>query len=213
MRVSIDMHQRRPPDGPCLDLVLLRHGPTVWNEEKRFQGWEDPALSDAGRARAERLAVRLAGEQLDHIYSSDLRRARETAAIVFPGRTIAVDERLRELHFGELEGHTHDECEERFGDPFRSWVRDPASHDPPGGEGLASFRERVAGWMADLPAKGHVGMVAHSGTVHLVLAEILGAPYPSVARIRISGCGISRVRRWPDGGWSVECLNDTTHLP
>jgi len=200
-------------DADVLDLLLLRHGPTPWNEAKRFQGWGDPALSEGGRVRAACLADRLAGERFDRVYSSDLRRAAETAGIVFPEREITMDGRLRELHFGELEGHTHDECEARFGDPFRAWVRDPAAHDPPGGESLAAFRARVAGWMADLPAKGHVGTVAHSGTIHLVLAEILGAPYPAVARIRISGCGISRVRRWSDGGWSVECLNDTTHLP
>jgi probable phosphoglycerate mutase len=99
-------------------LLLARHGETDWNRELRIQGSSDTDLNDVGRAQARALADELAGEQLDAIYSSDLRRARETAEIVATGRGLDVrlDADLRERSFGSWEGLTRAEIAERFPD-------------------------------------------------------------------------------------------------
>src|SRR5512133_1433936 len=100
------------------ELLLVRHGETNWNRERRFQGHADPPLNDAGREQARELAETLAGEGIDAIYTSDLQRARETAEILaarFGSEVVALRE-LREIDVGDWQGLTWPEIEERHPD-------------------------------------------------------------------------------------------------
>lgn len=87
-------------------LLLARHGETDWTRDKRWQGHADPPLNERGREQARALAETLANVQLEAIYSSDLRRASETAALVAQRRDIEVrlDSALRENDFGNWTG-------------------------------------------------------------------------------------------------------------
>ena len=91
-------------------LVLLRHGETTWNRAGRVQGQLDPPLSELGRCQARRAADALAGSQVTAIHTSDLRRARETAAAVEAGTGVPARpaELLREHHMGTWQGLTPD---------------------------------------------------------------------------------------------------------
>lgn len=134
---------------PVIRLILVRHGVTEWNEQSRYQGQQDVPLGDLGRRQAERLGLRLRDEPIALAYTSDLRRARETAEVALGGRPIAVTESsaLRELCFGAWEGLRHDEVAARFPADWEAWTRAPASTCPPGGgESLARLRERVVGF-------------------------------------------------------------------
>ncbi len=93
---------------PVTELLLARHGETDWNRERRWQGHADPPLNELGRAQARRLAEALAGEQLEAIYASDLRRAHETAEIVGArlGLPVTSDPDLREIDVGSWSGLT-----------------------------------------------------------------------------------------------------------
>jgi broad specificity phosphatase PhoE len=92
-------------------LLLVRHGETNWNAERRWQGHADVPLNDRGRAQAHALAEQLAGESIDAIYSSDLSRARDTAEIVGArlDMPVVVDAELREIDVGPIEGMTAEE--------------------------------------------------------------------------------------------------------
>ena len=92
-----------------VDLCLVRHARTAFGADGRFCGSSDPPLDEVGRRQAERLRVRLAPTSFDRVWSSDLRRAVETATIIDRG-TPTIDVRLRELDFGTLEGKRWDEC-------------------------------------------------------------------------------------------------------
>ena len=98
------------------ELILVRHGETDWNRDRRYQGHADPPLNDAGRVQAEQLAESLETLELDAIYTSDLRRAAETAEIIGAGRGIPIvhDPGLREIDVGSWSGLTREEIEERF---------------------------------------------------------------------------------------------------
>src|SRR5438876_6692501 len=87
-------------------LILARHGETDWNRDGRFQGHADPPLNDRGREQARSLADALADQPIEAIYSSDLRRAHETAQIVAQrqGLEVLVDPDLRERDVGEWSG-------------------------------------------------------------------------------------------------------------
>ena len=103
-------------------LLLVRHGETDWNAERRWQGHADVPLNARGRAQANALAERLASEQIDAIYTSDLSRARDTAEIVGArlGVDIATDSGLREIDVGPIEGLTAEEAS-----AFDGWQGEP----------------------------------------------------------------------------------------
>jgi broad specificity phosphatase PhoE len=98
------------------EFLLIRHGETDWNRDGRYQGHADPPLNEAGRAQAHELARRLAEVELDAVYTSDLRRAAETAEIIVAGRDVplATDAGLREIDVGSWSGLTRAEIEQRF---------------------------------------------------------------------------------------------------
>ena len=138
---------------------LVRHGEMSWNHVRRFQGARDAELSARGREQAARLAATLAGERFDAVYTSPLRRCRETAAAC-AGRLglvpIAVDD-LREVSLGDWEGLTVESVVERYGDHYWRWLAAPADHAPPGGEPMAARKTRVTAAVEAIQARHPAG--------------------------------------------------------
>src|SRR5215468_3547390 len=128
-----------------LRLVLMRHAETDWNRERRYQGWQDTPLSEAGRTQAEAAGRRLADQRLTAVWSSPLRRARETAtAVAAPhGLDVRLEHGFGEMGFGQWEGLTVDEVRAKFPGPHRAWLETPHEVAPPGAETLAEVRVRV----------------------------------------------------------------------
>jgi histidinol-phosphate/aromatic aminotransferase/cobyric acid decarboxylase-like protein/broad specificity phosphatase PhoE len=147
-----------PPHRPT--VLLIRHGATPLNEARRFQGWIDASLSEAGRREVEALAqgweTRF-GPRPTRVWTSDLARAVETARLLFPRARHLPDPRLRELNFGAFEGRTADEAAREDPGAWEGWLADPDGAPPPGGEGLAHFRERVGSWLESVLAQGPPG--------------------------------------------------------
>ena len=127
-------------------LLLARHGQSLWNEVRKFQGANDVGLSDLGRTQAAALGSALrSGYRVAAAYVSPMCRARDTAEIALKGTGIpltAIHE-LRELSLGEWEGFTVDEVRSREGNPYLTWVRSPLDYPPPGGEPLPDVCARV----------------------------------------------------------------------
>jgi broad specificity phosphatase PhoE len=151
-------------------ILLARHGETEWNREGRFQGWADPPLNAAGRAQARELAERLRETPFDAVYSSDLRRAHETAEIVAAPHDVPVitDPGLREIDVGSWSGLTRGEIDERF----------PGAehHD---GESREDHLARVLA-AAERIARAHVGerilIVSHGGSLRALRRHAIGEP-------------------------------------
>ncbi|MFP6654085.1 MAG: histidine phosphatase family protein [Myxococcota bacterium] len=158
---------------PQTRLLLIRHGQTEWNVEGRWQGHGNPSLTEEGRAQALRLARSLSGDQergWTAVYSSDLERARQTAAVVAEelALPLVLDRRLRELDVGHWSGLTRAEISQR--EPER--LRDFESGDPlvrPGdGETRLEIRERSHALVADLArrcAGDRILVVTHLGVI------------------------------------------------
>jgi glucosyl-3-phosphoglycerate phosphatase len=185
--------------------VLWRHGQTVWNAERRFQGQSDVPLDETGQAQAERAARLLAGLRPDLIVSSDLSRASGTAAALarLTGLEAMLDKDLRERHGGCWEGLTDTEIRARYPVEHANW-------DPPDGEPTPVVAERVAGALhriADVlarrddprgsspargapaprspwpPREGELGVtnglavvVSHGAALRLGMSRLLGMP-------------------------------------
>ena len=148
-------------------ILLARHGETDWNRDGRFQGHADPPLNELGRRQASELAERLAGDGVTALYSSDLRRALETAAALAArlGLDVMPHAGLREVDVGSWSGLTRDEIAERFPGSFRAWLE---GGEPPEWEPRAAFVARVGGAVLEIAAanpRSRLVVVGHGGTI------------------------------------------------
>ena len=180
---------RKPSSGvsPSDDVYLARHGQSDWNAEGRWQGNADRPLTELGRQQAEDLAERLAGVPLDAVYSSDLRRARETAERVAARQGLEVRTRteLREVDVGSWSGLSRPEVEERFPDAFARW-RD-GGHGWDDGETYDSMTNRVVAAVLEIAAAhpdGAVLVVAHGGPIRALHAVALGLDIAEHRRLK-----------------------------
>lgn len=156
-------------------LVLLRHGRTAWNAERRFQGQADPPLDEVGRVQAYEVAGVVAALRPDLLASSDAARAMQTAERVSAasGLDVHADPRLRERSLGHWEGLTRDEVAERYPDEYADWVagRDVSRR---GGETREQVAERALAAFRDLPEVGTTVLVTHSATAMALCSALLG---------------------------------------
>jgi 2,3-bisphosphoglycerate-dependent phosphoglycerate mutase len=163
-------------------IHLARHGETDWNRDLRWQGHSDPPLNDRGREQARALAESLTGSRFAALYSSDLRRASETAEIVAArlNLQVVVDPRLREIDIGSWEGFTLAELQAAAPQAVARWE----DHGVRGWEGGESHEEMLArvraavGAIADRHDGEEVLAVAHGGPIRALRALAAGLDYP-----------------------------------
>jgi len=199
-----------------MHLILIRHGETVWNETRKFQGFSDIELSAKGKSQARSLAKSLAGETLTAIYTSPLLRARQTAEQIarYHDCPVIIDERLKELNQGQLEGLTIEDLKRGYPEFLKKWIQEPASTQLPQGESLEDLEQRA--WVAveqiikEYP-KGRVAVVAHSFVNLTILCRVLDIPLGHFRRFRQDPTGKSIIE-FSERGAFLRCLNDTCHL-
>src|SRR5262249_26074408 len=162
-----------------------------WNRERRYQGRQDPPLSESGRGQAEAVGQLLAASPVDAVWSSPLRRARQTAeAIATPrGLTVRVDDAFGALHFGQWEGLTSDEVSAKFREIYRTWLDTPRLATVPAGETLSEVRERALRGLAALREAhegGTVCLVTHGVTGRILILEALGLGLDRIWSLQVS---------------------------
>ena len=201
-----------------MKIYLIRHGLTEYNAQRRYQGRSDIPLSEAGRK-----ALLSSGKTPDTVYVSPLRRARETASVLFPASEQFVLPDLTEMDFGIFEGRTADEMEADpvCGPAYRSWVAGMCTGRCPGGEDLAGFIERsVRGFLqaAELShGAENMYIVAHGGT-QMALMKALGPEKEKYYEWQTpAGCGLvlywNGSRLCPEGMEDFRKENHDSHVP
>ena len=198
-------------------LLLVRHGETEWNRQKRHQGQKDIPLNEFGRQQVSALSRRLKTEPINALYTSDLCRAWETAktiSINFSELVIVKDARLREMNFGEWEGLTWSEIREKDPSVVENWLNYLAEKGPPGGENLFRFSKRIRNFSDEI-IKSHsnetILLVAHGGTMMVLICLLLGHPIERYWQFRIEKASLSDICVYPEGA-IINQLNDTSHL-
>lgn len=201
-------------------ILLIRHGETAWNAERRLQGHTDIALSEHGRRQARALADALAGEGLDLVVSSDLQRARDTAQAVASklGIDVQVDPRLRERCYGAFEGMLYSQVARTYPAEWEAWQARDIDALPPAGERQAeSFRqffERAHGalldWAARHPGK-RIALVSHGGVLECAYRAALGLPLESPRNFKVHNASINRFTVL-DGALELQSWGEVAHL-
>lgn len=183
-------------------LYLLRHGEIEWPEADGFIGRTDAPLSVQGRRQARAWNYKLRSLEFKGLWSSDLQRATETAAIVFAGRAVAVrsGRELRELDLGEWDGLSRRRVRERHPDLWHARGQDLAGFRPPGGESFSDLQERVLRFVQPIAAEaaGPVCLVTHAGVIRVLMCHGLQMPLSNLFRIRLDYGSLSVVAYEPN---------------
>ena len=198
-----------------MDIFLLRHGETDWNRDHRCQGIVDLDLNGTGVRQANEVAAYLRHERIHSIYSSNLRRAVQTAEVVSRehGLSIQIEPNLRELDHGELEGLTFEEIRDKYGEFIQKWRSEPADLLLPGGERLADVAERA--WSAvnriiDRHIEEHrIVLVSHNFPIVAILCRITNTPLNQYRSFHLDPCGLTHLAFSQNGGWEIKKMNVT----
>ncbi|KQX67204.1 bifunctional RNase H/acid phosphatase [Angustibacter sp. Root456] len=205
--------------GPGAEIVLLRHGVTEHTSARRYsgRGGDDLGLTDLGRRQAQAAGRALAADGgFDAVLCSPLRRTQETAQAVADclGLPVRVDDDWVECSFGDWDGLTAEQVNERWPEEHAAWFGSLTAA-PPGGESLADLEARVLRGrdrlLARLP-RGRVLIVTHASPVKSLARAAMGATADVLWRLESSPASITRTRWWSDGGAVLVSFNETAHL-
>ena len=189
-------------------VLFCRHGESEHNKKELIQGQIDSELTEKGREQAEELAETLSGTEFDAIFSSGLKRARDTADIINQDHGVEIfeTEKLRERDLGDLEGEHYTKWNDVETDDHHSWR-------PENGESLKEHKQRVAEVLDTILEKDleNVLVVAHGGSIRAALMDILGCESRQAWRIKLDNCSITRLDH-NEGRWMIREVNGTSHL-
>ncbi len=192
------------------ELILVRHGETLLKDA--LLGRTDAPLSIQGRETINNVANRLAGERLCAIYSSDLRRACQSAEIIAHGRNLPIVEvpALREMNMGKWDGRSFGEIMQSEPEALGRFWSDVENQRAPAGESLSDLKGRVLPCLKEI-VKRHVGericVVAHGGVNRVILFEALGLSLANYYSVEQKYGALNRIRYFGDGNSLVALVN------
>lgn len=191
-------------------LVLVRHGQTVQNVAGIAQGWNDSALSDAGREQVLRLAERLAHIGATALYSSPLGRAMTTAQAIadVTGLPIVTLEDLREMNYGRWEGRSFLDVRREDEETYQRWIADEECACP-GGESHVDVRRRLERAFASIDSPRPI-VVTHGTAIRIAVTALLELPVMHARYFAQDNAAMNLfVSR--GGRWVMKCWNDDSH--
>ena len=202
------------------NVLLIRHGQSKGNAERRFGGHTATPLSARGHRQAELTARTLKSESLTAIYSSDLARAIETARPLsnLTGLPIHDTNAFRERSVGVMEGLTFEAAAQQHPEQYAALLRRDFEHVLTGGESYRQLLDRARQKLDDIIDQNRGGKIAvfsHTGTICILALHLMGAlDAPELKPVWISSanCGITRFELREDGFVRVLSVNDTSHL-
>jgi probable phosphoglycerate mutase len=200
-------------------LCLIRHGETAWNAERRLQGHTDIPLNAKGEMQARQMAQALKDAKItfDVLYTSDLKRAADTANAVVQLFAIQaqVDSALRERHFGALQGLSINEAPLVRPDIWQAHIARDLDHELEGGESIQQLALRVQN-ILDQIQKQHTGktilIVSHGGTLDMMYRIASNQSLRAERVASVPNASLNWITHRHSDGWSVERWGDTRHL-
>lgn len=192
-----------------MELILVRHGETIWNREGRVQGFSDIDLSDVGVHQARQLALSLKDAPILSIYSSPLIRAQKTTRIInqYHDAPIYIEPGLMEMDQGDFEGLSFQElmaCEKGF---LQKWMSDPASVQIPNGESFIELQERAWKVIEGIVAKSESALVvSHNFTIAAILCKIKNVSLSHFRKVCVDTASRTIIR-FENGAASIELFN------
>ncbi len=198
-------------------LIMIRHGQSVTNLTKVFTGQLDTDLTELGRLQADLAAKALKSTHIDIMYSSDLKRAVETALPTAKdhGLDIIKDERLREIFAGAWEGLNFETIRERYPEEHKIWMNNLGRMRCPGGESIPEMCERVLEAIKEI-AESNLGKTvcisSHATPIRAICALTSGIPFSELEREPYLANASICIFEYENGTFTVIKKGDTSHL-
>lgn len=197
-------------------LYLVRHGESEWNILNKVQGQSNVSLTNKGKQQAMKIGKRLKHENINLIFSSDLKRAIQTANIIgeFTKLEVISLEELREIRFGVWEGLTTKEIMEKYINEHTIWMTEPHNLSLPEAERLIELQERLLKAVSDLVRKDknkNILIVSHGASIKTLILGILGIDLSFYNKLTIGNASLSIIE-YRDYSPVLKVLNDTCHL-
>ena len=198
-----------------MKLILIRHGETLSNKEKRIQGISDVELSAVGIEQANLLALSLKDHPIEAIHTSPLKRAMQTAEIIneFHRKKLHIHQDLMEMDYGDFEGVSFKKIIADKKDFIEKWMADPASVKMPNGESLTQLQERA--WRAlkrIINKEENALVVTHNFTIATIICRIKNINLKEFHGSLVGNASKTIVNFQKDGIF-IETFNDRSHLP
>lgn len=195
------------------ELILIRHGLTRWNAQKKYCGSTDIGINQKGKEQARRIKIALTGERIDKIYSSDRKRALQTARIIFGRSKIYKSPAFREMNFGVFEGLTYHRIMGLYPEIYKKWLRDPYYAAIPRAEHLRKVKKRVVKKIRNIvfanPDKT-IALVCHGGVISVFMTYLMKSD--NFWRYIPDSASLTFIE-FSKGKAKVKIFNDTSHLP
>jgi len=199
-----------------MQLIIIRHGETLWNKEGRVQGISDVELSTAGIEQARLLALSLKNYPIRVIHTSPLKRALKTAQVIneFHQKEIYIHDDLMEIDPGDFEGVYYKELVVSEKNFLNKWFANPASVKMPNGESLTQLQERAWRVMERIINKDENALVvAHNFTIAAIICRIKSISLNEFHNSLVGNASKTVFNFQKDGGIFTEAFNDRSHLP
>ena len=197
-----------------MQLILIRHGETLSNKEKRIQGISDVELSAVGIEQAHLLALSLKDHPIEAIHTSHLKRAIQTAEIIneFHRKKLHTHHDLMEMDYGDFEGVSFKKIMEVDKDFIDQWLTDPSSIKMPNGESLTQLQERAwRGLKKIINKEENALVVSYNFTIATIICRIKNISLNEFVSACVGNASKTIVNIQKDGIF-IEAFNDRSHL-
>lgn len=197
-------------------IYLLRHGESEGNRDMKFRGRSDYVLTERGRHQAECAGRYLEGTEFDAVFSSPLKRAFETAAIVskYLNCEVQSDEAFNNIELGVWEGKKKDEIRERYPEEWKVWISEPEKLIIDGMESLNDVIRRTATAAENIRKSytGNVLIVTHRAVIKPMIADMIGIREPYFWKIHTGNAAVNILEWREPTGWILNNLNINHYL-
>ena len=197
-----------------MELILVRHGETLFNRERKVQGIADIELNDTGLRQAHQLALSLKDHEIHQIYSSPLRRAYQTAEAINQFHDVPIHRRsgLMEMDVGDFEGLSFQELRANEKDFLQRWIADPAMTKMPNGESIIELQERAWNAIGDIILEAENALVvSHNFTIAAILCKIKCVDLSQFRNFCVETASKTIVQ-FTNGVGEIGLFNDRSHL-
>ena len=203
-----------------MEIYFIRHGETLWNTLKIFQGRSDSPLTELGISQAERLSERLKNTDFIDFYSSPMGRTIQTTKIIMGDREqeIKFIEEFKEISMGDIEGLPRLEFEEKYPKEFYDFFNNPVEYDPAAyhGENYYEVIERVEKGLnkllSYLNTGDRVAVVTHGVTLKALFHVITNGKMDELAASKVPQNTSVSIVKYENGKFNIEVFSDTSHL-
>jgi broad specificity phosphatase PhoE len=195
-------------------IVFIRPGETDWNKLGRWQGWVSTPLNELGLRQARALARYVRNIGMGALYTSDLKRALQTADCLAEQLSFMPipDARLRERGIGQWQGLTQAELRAWYPDDYATMLKDVDGYRVPGGESRADVRARVTAALNDIlmaQTSETVGVLSHTTAIKILLSDLIPGYNP--LDVALNNTSVTTIRR-KDAAWELVAADDVMHL-